>query len=216
MAIIRSLAIGKARKSAGNLTFSTINGRTIAREKPAFISNPKTPKQLEQRSKMRNVVAAYRAVGYQVKDFFTIVPKYGSKYNQFVKSNIGMAENFVVDELTQEVTNLEGLVVANGTYPPFQNVNIEVAEGDLNMDFAPEDWKIPLKEGDILAAVVINPDNQQVQVSTKTLSASEASSIPTLGYFTIPVGLDAASMGCVIYYSPSENKSTSAYIKSFV
>lgn len=33
MAIIRSLAVGKSRKSAGNLTFRTVRGRTIMSEK---------------------------------------------------------------------------------------------------------------------------------------------------------------------------------------
>lgn len=35
MAIIRSLAVGKARKSAGNVTFRTVRGRTIMSEKVA-------------------------------------------------------------------------------------------------------------------------------------------------------------------------------------
>lgn len=39
MAIIRSLAIGKGSKSAGNITFRTVRGRTIVSEKLASASD---------------------------------------------------------------------------------------------------------------------------------------------------------------------------------
>lgn len=117
MAIIRSLAVGKARKSAGNLTYQTVKGRTIAREKPAFVANPDTPLQQEQRGKMRNLVAAWRAWFSLMKPYFTVIDGYGSAYNQFVKMNMPWAEDFVTDQGTGVVSYADNAYFSNGKYP---------------------------------------------------------------------------------------------------
>lgn len=117
MAIIRSLAVGKARKSAGNLTYQTVKGRTIAREKPAFVANPDTPLQQAQRGKMRNLVAAWRAWFSLMKPYFTVIDGYGSAYNQFVKMNMPWAEDFSVDQGTGVVLYPDFAYFSNGKYP---------------------------------------------------------------------------------------------------
>lgn len=117
MAVIRSLAVGKARKSAGNLTYQTVKGRTIAREKPAFVANPDTPLQQAQRGKMRNLVAAWRAWFSLTKPYFTVIDGYGSAYNQFVKMNMPWAEDFSTDQGTGVVSYADNVYFSNGKYP---------------------------------------------------------------------------------------------------
>jgi len=117
MAVIRSLAVGKARKSAGNLTYQTVKGRTIAREKPAFVANPNTPLQQAQRGKMRNLVAAWRAWFSLMKPYFTVIDGYGSAYNQFVKMNMPWATAFQTDQGTGVVMYGENAYFSNGKYP---------------------------------------------------------------------------------------------------
>lgn len=117
MAIIRSLAVGKARKSAGNLTYQTVKGRTIAREKPAFVANPNTPRQQAQRSKMRNLVAAWRAWFSLMKPYFTVIDGFGSAYNQFVKMNMPFAGDFSVNPNTGVVGFADTTYFSNGKYP---------------------------------------------------------------------------------------------------
>ena len=117
MAVIRSLAVGKARKSAGNLTYQTVKGRTIAREKPAFVANPNTPLQQAQRGKMRNLVAAWRAWFSLMKPYFTVIDGYGSAYNQFVKMNMPWAEDFHTDQGTGVVQYSDNAYFSNGKYP---------------------------------------------------------------------------------------------------
>lgn len=117
MAIIRSLAVGKARKSAGNLTYQTVKGRTIAREKPAFVANPNTPRQQAQRGKMRNLVAAWRAWFSLMKPYFTVIDGFGSAYNQFVKMNMPFAGDFSVNPNTGIVSFAETTYFSNGKYP---------------------------------------------------------------------------------------------------
>lgn len=117
MAIIRSLAVGKARKSAGNITYQTVKGRTIAREKPAFVANPDTPLQQAQRGKMRKLVAAWRAWFSLLKPYFTVIDGYGSAYNQFVKMNMPWAVDFSTDPGTGVVSYPDNAYFSNGKYP---------------------------------------------------------------------------------------------------
>lgn len=91
MAIVKSLAIGKARKSAGNLTYQTVKGRTIAREKPLHVANPDTPAQQAQRNRIRNLVDAWRTWFSICAPYFTYIQGFGSAYNEFIRRNIGMA-----------------------------------------------------------------------------------------------------------------------------
>ena len=215
MAIIRSLAIGKARKSAGNLTFATVEGRTIAREKPVFVKNPRTPAQLEQRAKMRNVVAAYRDFGVKVKKGFTVLPKYTSQYNEFVKRNISIADNYSVDDDTGIVTGLEGTQVSRGSYRfligPILGVSISnaivwQAEGQSG-------WQAV--EGDMIVFIAVDATSGKVTVSEKKLTQSE------INLLNEGSGVEwrseehsgEISLGAAFYYSPANNASSTAYIE---
>lgn len=66
MAIINSIAVGKARGKIGNLVFQSYKGQTYARQKNETISTPPTSAQLEQQNKMFNCGRA----GSFVNDFF--------------------------------------------------------------------------------------------------------------------------------------------------
>lgn len=214
MAIIRSLAIGKARKSAGNLTFATVEGRTIAREKPVFVKNPRTPAQLEQREKMRNVVAAYRDFGVKVKKGFTVLPKYTSQYNEFVKRNIGVADNFIVDEESGAVSNVIGATVARGSlrfsWGPV--LGISASNEIVYQADAASDWTA--KIGDMVVFVGVKSDNGEVIISEKVLTQSE------VNIFNEGSGIEWRSnfggteinAGAAFYYSPSNNTSSNAQI----
>lgn len=215
MAIIRSLAIGKARKSAGNLTFATVEGRTIAREKPVFVKNPRTPAQLEQRDKMRKVVAAYRDFGVKVKQGFTVVPKYTSQYNEFVKRNMAVAENYVVDEETGQVTGLIGTQVSRGSYRFLVGPIMSVTpQGEIAFDIqGTSGWQAV--EGDMLVYVQVSDEDGRVVVTEEKLSRAQRSILNDGDV----VGMQSerltggVSVGTAFYYSPANNASSTAYIQ---
>lgn len=215
MAIIRSLAVGKARKSAGNLTFSTVKGRTIAREKPAFVSNPNTPKQQLQRSKMRKVVAAYRSIGAQVRDLFTVVPQYGSSYNQFVKSNIGIADNFEIDETTGNVKNITGMCISNGVYPSGSFV-IQVTDTAVKGHIANLQLRNEIKAGDMIYVVgtPVGVD-EYPQVYTTVVTESDIEGFfpeaAVIGISNLPKLSNAA----LAWYSPTTHRSSTAYVVDY-
>lgn len=218
MAIINSLAIGKARKSAGNLTFATIQGRTIAREKPVNVRNPRTEKQLAQRSKMSKTVAAYRNIGIMTKHLFTKLPKYTSQYNQFVKENIKIADNFEIIEETGKVTNVEGLMVSNGDVLPFQT-SLEVDYGDVTFGWNPtEAAKSFIKVGDYWQIIVV----EEATGNCKVINSKEFVPEGETGGLTVsksedylPVGVEGPIFVSLVYYSPSRNLSSVGRLKRF-
>lgn len=86
MAIIRSIAMGKARKSAGNVTFRTVRGRTIASEK----RGPGVPTRAGYETIYQFVFALtsrfVRMHRYDI-DLSFDKSKYGSQGNNFQKLN---------------------------------------------------------------------------------------------------------------------------------
>lgn len=85
MAIINSLAIGKSFKSAGNLTYKTVRGRTIASQR--ITSNKSnTIAQGFQRSRFGITAQCMQLFISYVNNFFEKT-KYGSARNQYVKVN---------------------------------------------------------------------------------------------------------------------------------
>lgn len=85
MAIINSLAIGKSRKSAGNLTYKTVRGRTIASQRITE-NKSNSPAQGIQRGRFSATAQCIQLFLPYVNNFFEKT-KYGSARNQYVKMN---------------------------------------------------------------------------------------------------------------------------------
>lgn len=103
MAIVQSLAIGKSYKSAGNLTYKTVRGRTIASQRiTKNLSNSFA--QSAQRSVFARTIQGMQLVLPWVNNFFE-KSKYGSSRNSFMKLCKG---RYLMGGLTGEVA--EGIV----------------------------------------------------------------------------------------------------------
>ena len=101
MAIIHALAIGKSYKSAGNLTYKVVRGRTVASQR--IVSNKSnTPLQSEQRYHFTKVSQSMALLQRYI-DVCYEKSKYGSSRNAFFKLN----KRFTLSGLIGEV--LEGL-----------------------------------------------------------------------------------------------------------
>lgn len=85
MAIVNSLAIGKSYKSAGNLTYKTVRGRTIASQRITQ-NTSNTAAQGAQRSRFGATAQCMQLFLPYVNNFFEKT-KYGSARNQYVKMN---------------------------------------------------------------------------------------------------------------------------------
>lgn len=209
MAVVRSIALGKARNSAGNLTFQVYGGQTIAREKPASVKNPRTPAQLAQRSKMTNLVEAWRNQFVTLKNFFTAKAARLSEYNLFTRLNMPYAETPLVNEsgALQELPT--GVYLASGKYPEHfiaanlvdANVEVEVT----NIALLDE-----LMEGDVIAIIEYPDANGNIGVSETVLTENDVDDLKAGS--TIEIPYTGESDFKVIWYSPSRRVNTSARV----
>lgn len=119
MAVINSLAIGKSVKSAGNLTYKTVRGRTIASQRITTNSS-KTALQIFQRGSFSESVKSMQLVLPWVNNFFE-KSKYGSARNNFLKLcksySLGGERNLIITGTTALLEGfLKGIgVSADGT-----------------------------------------------------------------------------------------------------
>lgn len=104
MAIIRSLAIGKGRKSAGNLTFRTVRGRTVVSEKVGERPVTRVDGALSVYEARFKLISMY--IGMHRLDINASFDKtkYGSQGNYFYKVNKGAMEA-AVQELVPNAQN---------------------------------------------------------------------------------------------------------------
>lgn len=88
MAILRSIYLKGASQKLGGVVLYQAQGRTLARELAPAVSNPRTPAQMEQRVKLANVVAVYRANRQWMAGSFEDKKQSESDYNAFVSANL--------------------------------------------------------------------------------------------------------------------------------
>lgn len=108
MAIIKSLAVGKAKGSAQNLTYTTRGGDTIMKGKVAFPENPKTVGQMARRVRWANIVNVWQAFSHRDRPSFENRAPRVSDFNAFLGANIGGVPVY----LTASEAKQNGSVVA--------------------------------------------------------------------------------------------------------
>lgn len=118
MAIINSLAIGKSVKSAGNLTYKTVRGRTIASQRITQ-NKSKTLLQIVQRGKFSTLSKCMQLVQSWIDNSYE-KSKYGSSRNQFAKLN----KNFNLNGLYNNIIKGSATLLA-GFAGSFANANNE-------------------------------------------------------------------------------------------
>lgn len=212
MAIINSLAVGKARKSAGNLTFSTVNGRTIAREKATFVRNPNTAGQQKQRARMAAVVAGWRAIASPVKKLWTVKNKYSSEYNAFVSANIANAEKFAYDADAGTIKAFEGLQLGNGKFPQSAVINDSTAVDEYEVLITNQEIRNSAKVGDVVGVIIVNADTGEMKVKEVALQASD---LPLNAGSIFVIADDSGftnKLYSCYYYSKARNESTTVVL----
>lgn len=212
MAIVKSLGLGKARGSAGEFTYSTIEGRTIARTKPAHVHNPKTDAQQAQRSKMRDVVIAWRDAGQRFEKLWTNRKKYHSAYNSFVSANIANNGTFEVAKAGNYIYMEAGFILGKGQYQANQ---LDFVTGEYNCEVkikSSESLFRNLKVGDILGCVFVGDSGQVADVQEYTLTQEDLEASPNLISHTLVTEKEDITGHAPYWYSPSRNLSTDCVV----
>lgn len=119
MAKVKGMAATKYIGSLGPQVFYMRNGQNIVREKAASVSNPRTAVQMNQRVKLANVVALYRANReWMEKWAFAQRPAKWSLYNAYVSENLAKSViSLTKKENEYRVGIIEPLTFTKGTLP---------------------------------------------------------------------------------------------------
>lgn len=141
MAIIQSLAVGKAKGSAGQLTYAYVGGDTIMKGKVAFPKIPRTLGQMNRRVRWPNLVNMWQAMNGTLHPSFEEAMGRVSDYNMFIGRN-----NTIPVFLTKQEASMGGCVVAPYVVTEGSLPSIDTAEdgsgkivssiniGDLELD----------------------------------------------------------------------------------
>lgn len=212
MAIVKSLGLGKARGSAGEFTYSTIQGRTIARTKPAHVHNPNTVPQRAQRLKMKNVVIAWRDVGQRLEKLWTKRKKYNSAYNSFVSANIANDKTFEMAPTGTEVYLKDGFVLGQGQY----NANLlglQITADSATIEISKSESLHPnLKIGDVLGMVFLGDFGQIVEIEERVIDEYDFQEGTPSFKTTFTTDRDDITGHAPYWYSPSRNLSTDCVV----
>lgn len=120
---VKSLAIGKAKGSAGNLTYTTLGDETIAKAKVSFPSNPKTPAQMQRRVQLSNLVNMFQALRPYQKLAFQTATGRVSDYNRFVGNNLGIVSVYLTKkEAIGGAVIAAPYMITDGELPAIENV----------------------------------------------------------------------------------------------
>lgn len=129
---IKSLAIGKAKGSAGNLTYTTMGDETIAKAKVSFPTNPKTPAQMTRRVQLSNLVNMFQALRPYQKLAFQTATGRVSDYNRFVGNNLGIVSVYLTKkEALGGAVVVAPYMITDGELPAIAN---ELSSGVLASD----------------------------------------------------------------------------------
>lgn len=205
MAIINSSAIGKATGSLGNLTYSTQQGRTIARDRVRTVHNPNTMLQQAQRSKMRDVVLAWSLIGNDVKKLFTKRKKYSSAYNAFVSANIADIERFVYDAEARTASFGNGFIFGVGQYPS-NTLSITTDEpNEAEIITTSRALISQMKIGDTIGVVGLLRDTSGIEMIERKLTADDIDSEAGSLSLSLTLGGEK-SLLYIPYYLSSDGK----------
>lgn len=204
MAIINSVAIGKAVNSIGDITYQTIKGRTIARQKPTNVYNPKTINQARCRTKFAYIVRFWKEKGSFFKPYYTRLVGYGSPYNTCISLN-NKAEEQVVQVVLGKLQMQTGYYMSYGIYP-LNSIYVSYIVADNSFIVESDDLINNLRLGDEFIFYYRKRFSQDDFVAIKYVDQAMINLVRKKEWMDVDLPPDHTLVN-VIYYSPRTNRS---------
>lgn len=122
MAKVKGMAATNYVGKLGPQIFYMRDGQNVVREKASQVSNPRTTGQMDQRVKLSNLVAIYRANKVWMESYaFTPRPQTWSVYNAFVSANLTQNDIFLTKTLVEAQASVAGqYIISKGNLPTIQ------------------------------------------------------------------------------------------------
>lgn len=214
MAISSSLALGKVKGSMGGMTYSIVEGRTIVRQTPTHVRNPRTEAQQLQRGKLANAVRAYQQIGPMCAKSFTSRKKYSSQYNEFVARNITASNSFHYDPDNNTLEFNAGVVLGNGSVPN-SSIKFEyIEEGGCKLFADSDSLKALLKVGDTLGIYIYDAALLVFEDMYVTLSSDDVTALRNDEGITFPDSVEGFDAGAPYWISADKRKSNSPTLEN--
>jgi hypothetical protein len=170
--------IGKSRNKIGGVVMSTWKGINVLREKPATVANPNTPAQQAQRSIMRQLVAAARAILSTLHVSFRQEAVEQSQYNAFIHANAPQAFSVSGAVATFIAANL---VTAKGTLIPPEDLAAVVDTGRVyDLTWTDNTGDSGANASDVFTAVVVNAAGTTIKTIQTAATRSDAGTSVTI------------------------------------
>jgi len=115
MAIVRSIAIGRARGSAGDITYAESKGRTVVRERRREGAPLSSPAQLSHQERRNNLIYAWNYRFRNTAYLWTNLEPYMSPYTMFLKMNAPFSAQPWIIGSSWNITPA-GAYVSSGVY----------------------------------------------------------------------------------------------------
>ena len=174
MTKIQNPIIGRARGSAGGMTFAKNYDKNVMRSKPFEVKNPKTQGQTTQRDFFKEVQTICASVSdEELRSLFGDMPKGMSRRNALSKQ---IAAAYSTDGTSKVVDFSKLQAIGNGTkvYTPIQKITDGAAEdiGGYTQDMFPG---VKMDTANSIV-IVFDSEKQQIIINNMSLTLAEISS----------------------------------------
>lgn len=175
MAKVQNPVIGRAKGSAGGMTFNKTYDKNIMKAKPFEVKNPKTIAQVNQRVFFASVSAQAMALNPdQLRTIFPTMPKGISRRNAFFKQ---LAENYqdVEGQKTMKLADL--LSVGNAPTMDMGTTTCSINNGVISVELdAAVKANTQVKDNSFIAMVVNDTKNEiSLPITNAKVSVGELS-----------------------------------------
>ena len=169
---VQNPIIGRARGSAGGMTFCKNYDKNVARAKAFEVSNPKTQAQQTQRAFFASLTALCSDFSDdQLRFLFPSKPKTMSRRNALSKQ---IAQSYAINGTEKTIDYADIDTLGNAPVLDFGTIGIEIADGYATVDLAELPAKVPQLSQNDMVAVLLNATKQSISLTTMSAIVEDA------------------------------------------
>lgn len=128
MAIVRSIGIGRAKGSIGDITYKVRGGKTVASFKVDKKGRGGSFRQTNRRAQWGNIVNVWQSFSGNLHPSFESSNKLVSDFNNFMRANLGLGIYLTAEQVRMGGALAAGYVVTEGSLP---SISVVAGTGDV-------------------------------------------------------------------------------------